>query len=176
MTTAATLKITRLVHRYSASSSHPRSFFSSLRVICRRLASARPAVAVLMFLRLFLFIFANCTKGTVQLPTRKAAPSAPLSPDDADLRETLKQDNGRNHGYDNNRHRCKNPIHQPVHRIVFSIVFHVSFSLAIHARRTKMPTSPNRESARLVRIPFAKVAVLFSLTETRKGMNVDDSV
>ena len=87
---------------------------------------------------------------------RKAAPSAPLSPDDADSRESLEQDNGRNHGYDNNRHGCKNPIHQPVHRIVFNIVFHVSFSSAIHARRTEMPTAPNEESVLLARHPFGR--------------------
>ena len=89
---------------------------------------------------------------------RKAAPSAPLSPDDADSRESLEQDNGRNHGYDNNRHGCKNPIHQPVHGIVFNIIFHVSFSLAVHARRTKMPTSPDKRASGLCGIPFAKVA------------------
>jgi hypothetical protein len=56
----------------------------------------------------------------------QADPPVVLSPNDADLTEKLKQENSRDHGYRNNRHRCENSIHQQVHRMVFNIYFHVS--------------------------------------------------
>jgi hypothetical protein len=156
---------------YSLSSSHPPSF-SPLRAVC---GTRPPRHQPPRFLGSSGYSLDLCQWHKKRGATAYSQ-AAPRTLDGADLMEALEQANSRNHGYGSNCDGCKNPIHQPVDNIVFSIVLHFSLSLANHARRNKCPHLPIGRASGLCGIPFAGVALIFSLAETRKGVDVDNSV